>query len=646
VRKRRVVALWVFGVLAACSRSSQPKCQDADHDGHGVDCAQGPDCDDHDASRVSQCDDAGVVDCDANPSASGCPCLGSGSDKCFAAPPESLGVGVCRAGRTQCSDEKWSACLGAVLPSFEICNGLDDDCDGSVDEGVQSPCGGCNPGCMGGVWGPAPAQFVAEGNLAVTVSGELTLRSDPSTALFVWVPNTDEGTVSKIDASRASEVARYRTRGANPIRVAVDRRGDAWVLDGSPFGQARLTKIAGAAERCPDRNADGLRTSQRPDDVLPLGEDECVLLDLPLGAAGDDARSLALDGAVAPDSERAGNVWVGLAGAQRLIALDGSSGEPIANVELPDFHPYAAAFDAWGVQWLLDRDGYIASVDPFQQPLAAKLRSVPFACNTLEAFSLDPQGRLLLTGFGCESVLSYDPQRDTWQNVQVSSLLSPHGIVSMPAASWVGYESGSVASIASLPLGVGATLSLAQGDTTPYETLALAGDSLGQLWAISTFGGPNGRGVATRFDPEKSQVTAQVPVGVGPRGSGDLSGSAFAANFVPTGQATHVFAGCAPADSSQPGAATRTQWKNLHVASVLGAGSSIEAAVRHADSEAQLTAATFNVLGTLPQAATPFALALPEGGVLEVRLTLRSPAALGAPRVASVGVEWHCPGPD
>jgi streptogramin lyase len=645
VRARGVVALVLVGALIACGRSSRPSCHDADHDGYGVGCAKGPDCDDRDPSRASQCDDAGVVDCELESSASGCPCLGGGHDRCFSAPLESMGVGVCRAGTTQCVYGAWSACEGAVLPGFEICNGLDDDCDGSSDEGVQSPCGGCNAGCTGGVWGEAGAPFVAEGNLVVTAAGELTLRRDVSSALTLWVPNSDEGTVSKIDVGSAREVARYRTRGANPIRAAVDRRGDVWVLDGSQLGQSRLTKLAGALERCADRNGDGLRTSQRPDDVLPLGADECVLLDLPLGAAGDDARSLALDGAPAPDSERAGNVWVGLAAAQRLIALDGSSGAQIASVELPEFHAYAGAFDAWGVLWLLDRDGFIASVDSFQQPLAAKVREVPFGCYALEGFSLDAQGRLLLSGFGCESVLCYDPQRDRWQKTQVGSLLSPRGMLSLPAASWVGYESGSIASVVSVPLGVGATLSLASGDTTPYETIALASDTLGQLWAVSTQGGPAGRGVATRVDPDTTHVTAQVPVGLGPRGGGDLSGSAFAANFAPEGQATHVFLGCAPDGAGNTGAAARTQWKNVHVAS-LSAGASVEIAVRHADQEQQLAAATFRVLGTLPQIETPFALDLPDGGVLEVRLVLRSPGALGAPRVARVGVEWRCPGPD
>jgi|APLak6261675434_1056106.scaffolds.fasta_scaffold00116_10 hypothetical protein len=46
-------------------------------------------------------------------------------------------VGACRKGTQRCVDGKFeTACTGAVLPTNETCNGLDDDCDGQVDEGA------------------------------------------------------------------------------------------------------------------------------------------------------------------------------------------------------------------------------------------------------------------------------------------------------------------------------------------------------------------------------------------------------------------------------------------------------------------------------------------------------------------------------
>jgi hypothetical protein len=44
--------------------------------------------------------------------------------------------------QTYLGNGKWSACKGGTGPTTEACNGYDDDCDGSVDEG----CGGCKSG--------------------------------------------------------------------------------------------------------------------------------------------------------------------------------------------------------------------------------------------------------------------------------------------------------------------------------------------------------------------------------------------------------------------------------------------------------------------------------------------------------------------
>ena len=48
-------------------------------------------------------------------------------------------VGACRKGVQRCVDGKFeTACTGAVQPTDETCNKLDDDCDGEVDEGAGS----------------------------------------------------------------------------------------------------------------------------------------------------------------------------------------------------------------------------------------------------------------------------------------------------------------------------------------------------------------------------------------------------------------------------------------------------------------------------------------------------------------------------
>lgn len=49
-------------------------------------------------------------------------------------------VGECESGRQNCIEGMWSACIGRVEPRAESCNGLDDDCNGTVDDGLRIGC--------------------------------------------------------------------------------------------------------------------------------------------------------------------------------------------------------------------------------------------------------------------------------------------------------------------------------------------------------------------------------------------------------------------------------------------------------------------------------------------------------------------------
>jgi len=69
-------------------------------------------------------------------------------------------VGTCRQGTRTCVDGDFGACEGAVGPTSEVCNDLDDDCDGLTDEenacppcleGATEPCGSDVGACQRGV---------------------------------------------------------------------------------------------------------------------------------------------------------------------------------------------------------------------------------------------------------------------------------------------------------------------------------------------------------------------------------------------------------------------------------------------------------------------------------------------------------------
>jgi Notch-like protein len=121
-------------------------------------------------ARVGQrvCGADGAVVCDARPgdpqgeicNAVDDDCDGAvdegGPVACYDGPAGTADTGPCRAGTRSCIDGVVGACAGQILPGIEICGGLDDDCDGTVDEGRDCVClPGAEQPCYSGPLGTA-----------------------------------------------------------------------------------------------------------------------------------------------------------------------------------------------------------------------------------------------------------------------------------------------------------------------------------------------------------------------------------------------------------------------------------------------------------------------------------------------------------
>jgi hypothetical protein len=68
-------------------------------------------------------------------------CTEGTNRSCYHGPAGTEGKGACKAGQQTCSNGVWGPCQGEVLPSPEVCNGKDDDCNGQADEGTLCPSG-------------------------------------------------------------------------------------------------------------------------------------------------------------------------------------------------------------------------------------------------------------------------------------------------------------------------------------------------------------------------------------------------------------------------------------------------------------------------------------------------------------------------
>lgn len=633
--RRFVLAALLFAPLVSCGGASG--CQDPDADGYGPGCELGPDCDPTNPTRNVDCLTVPAPDCELTPLMPGCPCLPTSSTECFEGLPEQIRVGICVPGRSICINNTWGICAGEVAPRGEVCDGVDQDCDGFIDETVLSPCGGCTPSCRGGVWGSGSALFEPGPGAALTDRGWLTLAYEEQSHDVVWVANSADGTISRIDAATATETARYLAGGSEPSRVAVDYNGDAWVANREFGGRSTLRKVAGFPERCVDADGSGtIETSAGPGDVLPEGADECVLLTVPVGDIAGVARALAVDGNLGLDGGSGGDVWVGLHDGQELLHLDGTTGAQIERVATPGFSPYAASFDAWGTLWLIARDGLLARVDRRVRPLEVAVTPVPAPCFLLYGLAVDREGRVVTTGFSCDQAMRFDPLTDVWSFVATPA--SVRGAVVSADHAWVAHTGGRVSRLSLDPFVFVESFELEGMSVDPFESIGIGADSLGNVWVASGQAADSEFGVVTRFSIADEEVTAQVPVGRAPHTQGDLTGQKLLGGFVDEGVSEHVFTGCIPAAESQ--------WQRIHGGVELGAAGLVEFEARHAVDEAGLAGAIYVALGALPEDEPPFELDFPDGGVVQVRLTLRTSARDGAPRVSRVGLEWRCPGPE
>lgn len=94
---------------------------------------------------------------------------------------------------------------------------------------------------------------------------------------YVWIANSSQGTVSKIDTRSLVEEGRYLTRSdgaGNPSRTSVSVDGRAVAIANRHVG---IVKIWAREEFCSDTNGTpGIQTSLGGDDVLPWSQDDCV----------------------------------------------------------------------------------------------------------------------------------------------------------------------------------------------------------------------------------------------------------------------------------------------------------------------------------------------------------------------------------
>jgi hypothetical protein len=95
------------------------------------------------------------------------------AEACYGGPQGTAGRGLCQSGTRTCAGGRFGDCIDEIRPVAETCNGTDDDCDGTVDDGLEQDCdtgldAPCQTGrevCAAGRFGPCVVQARAVAEL-------------------------------------------------------------------------------------------------------------------------------------------------------------------------------------------------------------------------------------------------------------------------------------------------------------------------------------------------------------------------------------------------------------------------------------------------------------------------------------------------
>jgi hypothetical protein len=249
-------------------------------------------------------------------------------------------------GRDDASGDGGDGVLSFGQDGTETMSGpITSDGDASADGGVKLDVGASETegmpgeGCAGDGGGGGGGGGMGEEGLELS---------------YIWIANTGQQTLSKIDTATMIEEGRYAAKpaGGDPSRTSVNLQGDAAVANRN----GGIAKFWANVEDCQDTNGmPGIQTSTGGTDVLAFGADECMAwyTDLVCGSN----RPLAWTRGEWNESECAytgSNLWSVCDG--NTLLLDGETGAVLQMIPVPSASPfvYGGAADGesnfWGLE--------------------------------------------------------------------------------------------------------------------------------------------------------------------------------------------------------------------------------------------------------------------------------------------------------
>jgi hypothetical protein len=356
---------------------------------------------------------------------------------------------------------------------------------GTADDGVADGDGGTGnvDSTAGGGDGALPVFDVGSNHDGPPCAGGGMGMGD-GTHSYIWIANSPQGSVSKINTQTMIEEGRYIVRpdaAGSPSRTSVSLTGNVGVANRN----GGVTKIYSNPDDCPETNGmAGLQTSTGGADLLPWGTEECVAWYTPLAYSSNRPMAWTQgefdEGACTYVNEKLWTAGANGAGTTQVLLLDGDTGVVEQTINVPEIQSsigfYGGAVDGDGHFWGIETGGprlVRVDIDTFTY----QVWSGPGVASY--GIAVDSVGRPWFCAGGGAS--RFDPVLQTWQ-----TLPSPGG------NAWGGCMTDGAGTLwhcrqqDAMLVGIDTeTLSVVQQIQLPAYSHGVSVDFDGNVWAVS-----------------------------------------------------------------------------------------------------------------------------------------------------------------
>ncbi len=234
-----------------------------------------------------------------------------------------------------------------------------------------------------------------------TVKDQLQLTKSATTLPFIWVPNSNDGSISKVDTISGNELGRYRTGpgSGSPSRTTVDLQGNCWVGNRNTGTVVKVGLLENG--QCVDRNKNGKIDTSTGSNLMAWGQDECVLLEVSLSKGnevtctvgqqcpsnGSGPRGIAIDAN--------NNLWAGTYNQSMYYQINGANGAILKKIDVSPHRPYGGIVDKNALLWSADLSGNVLRLNT----ATGAFNQIQLAGSQAYGMGLNRDGRLYVSGW-------------------------------------------------------------------------------------------------------------------------------------------------------------------------------------------------------------------------------------------------------